>query len=529
MKSNLAIGLALIAPSYQAYVWPSQYDRTEDLLYLQSGYIKIGQISDQVQTCDFGAGAPGIQKAAEWVRTAFHDSVTHDASKKTGGLDASIQFELERPENLGQALNNTLSDMAAGYDIRTPMSDLLAMALVMSVDRCAGMHVPLRLGRKDAIEAGIKGVPEAHTSLETTRQRFATASLSEVDMITLIACGHSIGGVHSVDHPEIVSGPVSEENKASFDTTKDVLDNQVVVEYLNNSTTNPLVRNANDTLNSDKRVFASDDNKTMRKLADPAYFKLQCEDVFTRMLNLVPGDVTLTEPLQPADVRPYPVKYEVNDDGGVDFSLRLRIRISEGSGFDPASLNASIIPIKHDGILGEEINGVMATMMGGTSSGYQRELFQWFEVFQSLNASDVFDSFKIRVNGKIYDNGGTGSYPVNGDVLWQSAQTCANFHPDQSIDMTFVAAISKTLLAKGATPQIHVVERTRVPGNVVPKLTPVVLPMQRTSQEKAGYVYYTVERKFDNQTETSTFDFIVGDSKLEYLQTGDLNTCQTSA
>lgn len=47
MKSNLAIGLALIAPSYQAYVWPSQYDRTEDLLYLQSGYIKIGQISDR--------------------------------------------------------------------------------------------------------------------------------------------------------------------------------------------------------------------------------------------------------------------------------------------------------------------------------------------------------------------------------------------------------------------------------------------------------------------------------------------------
>jgi hypothetical protein len=113
------------------------------------------------------------------VRTAFHDSVTHDAAAKTGGLDASIQYELDRPENLGAALNNTLGDMSSSVNIRTSAADLIALSLVMSVARCGDMRVPLRIGRKDATEAGIKGVPEAHTDLETSRKRFATASLNE--------------------------------------------------------------------------------------------------------------------------------------------------------------------------------------------------------------------------------------------------------------------------------------------------------------------------------------------------------------
>jgi hypothetical protein len=133
----------------------------------------------EVATCDFGANEPGIQKAAEWVRTAFHDSVTHNAETKIGGLDASIQYELDRPENLGAALNNTLADIASSVNIRSSAADVLALSLVMSVARCGKMRVPLRLGRKDATEAGIKGVPEAHTDLNTTRKRFETASLSE--------------------------------------------------------------------------------------------------------------------------------------------------------------------------------------------------------------------------------------------------------------------------------------------------------------------------------------------------------------
>lgn len=522
MKTSQLASLALFAPIGQAYVWPSKYDGLDDLLYLQSGYIKDGSLSDQVSTCGFGAGAPGIQKAAEWVRTAFHDSVTHDASAKTGGLDASIRFELDRAENLGAALNNTLSDITSSVNIHNSAADLLALSLVMSVARCANMRVPLRLGRKDAAEAGIKGVPEAHTDLETTRNRFATASLNETDMITLIACGHSIGGVHSVDHPEIVSGPVSADNKLSFDTTKDVLDNNVVLEYLDNSTANPLVINPNNTLNSDKRIFAADDNATMKKLADKAYFKSQCEAAFDKMLSLVPGEVTLTDPLEPADIRPSINSFQLNVDGSINLSGRIRVRVTPSTGRDANKFTAAIIPASRNGSDAAEIVARRATFRGGTSFGYLDEEFQWFEFSQTLNATDRFDSFNIRIDDQIYDNAKTGGYPLNAQVLYQNTQSCITH--DSTTDqwtLKVTAAVAKSLRGE---PQIRVVHRKFTQGFIIPSLEQEVIAMTRSTKETADYVYYTVSAPLSSRELSTTFDIEVGDSKVEFINTGALTS-----
>lgn len=57
--------------------------------------------------------------------------------------------------------------------------------MVMAVARCGDLHVPLRLGRKDATEAGIMGVPEAHTDLETSRKRFEIAGFTSSTFHTL--------------------------------------------------------------------------------------------------------------------------------------------------------------------------------------------------------------------------------------------------------------------------------------------------------------------------------------------------------
>lgn len=32
---------------------------------------------------------------AEWLRTAFHDAASHDAAAGTGGIDGSIQYEVD--------------------------------------------------------------------------------------------------------------------------------------------------------------------------------------------------------------------------------------------------------------------------------------------------------------------------------------------------------------------------------------------------------------------------------------------------
>jgi hypothetical protein len=541
MRRSQLLSLALLASSGEAYVWPSQHDQLDDLLYLQSGYIRNGQLSDrmypftwshqlcgltgntEVRSCGFGAGQPGIQKTAEWVRTAFHDSATHDATTKTGGLDASIQYELDRPENLGAALNNTLADISSSVDIRTSVADLLALALVMSVARCGDMRVPLRLGRKDAAEAGIKGVPEAHTDLNTTRKRFATMSLNESEMITLIACGHSIGGVHSVDHPEIVSGPVSAENKPSFDNSSAVLDNNVVLEYLNNSTANPLIVNTNNTLNSDKRIFAADDSATMRKLADKSYFKSQCETVFEKMLSLVPGDVTLTEPLEPADIRPYIGKYQLNADGTLQFSGRIRVRITPVTGRDANTLVASLIPSSRNGKNMSEIVAQPAPMGGGTSFGYFDEEFQWFEFDQIMKASEAFESFKIRVNDVTYDNAGTGGYPINPKILYQEPQSCVVIDAGTNQGtLNVTAAISKTLLATGAAPQITVVKKAKQQRNFIPRLEPEVIPMVPSGKETADYSYFTASTTLSLDSLEVTFDIEAGGEKVEYIETNSL-------
>lgn len=40
----------------------------------------------------------GASIGAEWLRLAYHDVATHDVDSGTGGLDASIAFELDRVE-----------------------------------------------------------------------------------------------------------------------------------------------------------------------------------------------------------------------------------------------------------------------------------------------------------------------------------------------------------------------------------------------------------------------------------------------
>lgn len=354
--------------------------------------------------------------------------------------------------------------------------------------------------------------------------------MDEADMITLIACGHSIGGVHSIDHPEIVSGPVSPENKASFDTTKGEMDNQVVLEYLDNSTANPLIVNANDTLNSDKRIFAADGNATMHKLADKAYFKSKCENVFERMLNLVPGDVTLSEPMVPADIRPYIKQYELNANGSIAFSGRIRVRTTTVTGRDINNLTASIMLPSRNGNNPTEIVAKKATYKLGQSFGYLDEAFLWFEFTTVLPTNAAISSFNIRVNDDVYDNAGTGGYPLNPDVLYQAPQSCAFADPNtKKWSMTMVAAVSKSLLQGGAEPQLNVVKKPRKPNSFIPNLTPEIVKMERAGKETAEYVYFTATTPLSTDGLDPRVDIEVGDSKVEYIMTGGLTQQQCAA
>jgi len=165
---------------------------------------------DFVLGCDQGPSVDGNVRGRlnqpEWLRTAFHDMATADVAAGTGGLDASIAFELDRPENKGRAIPDALSFFREFQSPHVSLSDLIALSALQSVQVCSNppVVVPFRAGRLDATEAGPPGVPEPHQKLTEHTAMFKKAGFNETEMIALVACGHSMGGVHGSDFPEIV-------------------------------------------------------------------------------------------------------------------------------------------------------------------------------------------------------------------------------------------------------------------------------------------------------------------------------------
>ena len=93
--------------SQTVQTWPSSVDELEDIMFLSSGYKSRGFVAF-VQPCGFSTtGLPNRANSAEWLRTAFHDMATAWVQVGTGGLDASLIFELAPPtNNLGQGFND---------------------------------------------------------------------------------------------------------------------------------------------------------------------------------------------------------------------------------------------------------------------------------------------------------------------------------------------------------------------------------------------------------------------------------------
>ncbi|TFK62533.1 L-ascorbate oxidase [Pluteus cervinus] len=276
-----------------AYQWPSpQYDTLETLLY--EGRRGDGSsLSSLVHPCRKRPESPAVI-AAEWLRTAFHDMATHDTSAGTGGLDASIAYELDREENFGAGFNSTLSDYVTFSNKYVSRADIVALGAVFAAATCGGPIVPYQGGRLDAYVAGPPGVPEPQDDISSITARFSGAGFSQSDMITLTACGHTVGGVRSTDFPQLVApGPNNQLVITPFDPTTQ-FDHSVVQHYLDGTTQNPLVIDQNKTMTSDLKIFSSDGNATVTGLAN-GDFASTCGNIFNRMINTVPSSVNLTD------------------------------------------------------------------------------------------------------------------------------------------------------------------------------------------------------------------------------------------
>ncbi|KAI8913880.1 heme peroxidase [Powellomyces hirtus] len=265
-----------------------------------------------ISPCDTGGSVRST--AAEWIRTVFHDAATFDKATRTGGIDGSLYWEMERAENGGRAIPTTLLQFDTFKQDGISIADMTVLGAVVSIMACGGPEIPFRAGRLDAFYGNQKDLTPLPThSLATHTQMFSRMGFSSTDMIKLVACGHTVGGVHGETHPELTNERVS-----AWDSTRAAFDHNVAAEWINGTSVNVLARplgvDEKFGSRSDARIFEMDGNTTMRALAASRQaFNEECKDIFTRMFDeAVPGIPQLTSTV----LAPFPVS--------IGFNVKLR-------------------------------------------------------------------------------------------------------------------------------------------------------------------------------------------------------------
>ncbi|KAH8101425.1 heme peroxidase [Cristinia sonorae] len=404
--------LSSLALAKTSILWPNpKLDELESQLYDREGYRSGILGTGMLPTCITFFDGPNTGRAnvGDWVRTAYHDMATYNSTDGTGGLDGSIRFpeELSRSENAGDGFTNTLRFITPGLNRYFSVADGIAMAAVVAIEMCGGPAIPFRGGRIDALKPNDPGVPEPQQSIEEHISNFARQGFTQEEMISLVACGHTFGGVQHTAFPDIAP-PSNDANNTSgnapFDSTFVEFDNKIATEYLDGTTKNPLVVGHNSTTNSDLRIFSSDNNATM--FSDPAVFRSTCSSLFARMIDTVPKGIILSDVITPILFKP--VEVQLVWVGGGNVELWGQVRVWNNL---PSQLTHNAAHVTKPHIPGSP--GILNT---------------WVEFPQIvLNATESISTFWFEVmNGdsftKVEDLGGSG-YPLQ-DVVMMSTGTC---------------------------------------------------------------------------------------------------------
>ncbi|EGS17224.1 uncharacterized protein CTHT_0065420 [Thermochaetoides thermophila DSM 1495] len=467
--------------------WPSEVDHMEFIVYQLQGF-KGSLFNDAIRPCDNEAAGPGRITASEWLRVAFHDMSTHNKYTGVGGLDASIQFELNNGENTGPGHRTSLEFYANYLTSRSSMADLIAAGVYASVRSCGGPVVPLRVGRKDATAAGPLGVPQPQNSVVTFRQQFDRMGFTSSEMIQLVACGHTLGSVHSAEFPNIVNASVGQ---IGLDSSNHVYDNKVVTEYLDGTTTNPLVVGPAVGLNrhSDFKVFNSDGNATISAMADPNAYREICRTVLQKMIEVVPPGVTLTDPVEPYNVKPVDIKLKLNN-GASTLQLTGYIRL-RANGFAMSDVSNVVLTWK-DRWGGSNCgsSGCSTTLtLRGVASGLD-DNFGFFPIDVAIPAAYGISSFTLVVNfndgtSQSYDNNGH-SYPVDDAIILQIPQSCLL---QTSGSLTVRALVRNDIADVPVNLDVEYLTPRTTGTNPVPILSKETIPM--TEGDCAGlYTFY---------------------------------------
>ncbi|KAF7305702.1 Peroxidase [Mycena chlorophos] len=463
--------LLAVAAAANAYTWPSpQLDALESFRYDQLGF-NGHFVYNFIDPCTAASeGTPtGRSTAADWIRTAYHDMATHNVTAGTGGMDASIRFaeEQARPENVGDAFSNTLNQLLTQANRYMSIADVLSVAAIAAIENCGGPDIAFRGGRIDASEPNAPGVPQPQDDLPATVASFARQGFTQTEMIGLVACGHTFGGVqHSFFPNTVPAGPNNTDVVSHFDTTYVTFDNNIATEYISGTTQNPLVVGANDTTNSDGRIFGSDGNATMAAFAASAdLYASTCADLIARMVDTVPDGVTLTEVITPLPVKPDQLVLSLTDDTlAVSGQVRFWNQTEEVPGIVVSFVDHA----------GEATNTTLAFKgLGSAKAGKYTSGWYAFGPI-ALDAVAGLASLKFDVGGVVEDQGGVG-FAIADTVVF-STTSCAVASGGWRLDVAVRTSVNVTRLymeqiSTDSTNRVVVVE-TDIPAPAGPPVQP---------------------------------------------------------
>ncbi|KAJ7062950.1 heme peroxidase [Mycena amicta] len=490
--SSSLLPLLLVACSATAtYVWPSPYDFLEDA-YTVSGGFGDGGIVDEVNPCStspIGGRKPGRQAAAEWVRAAYHDSATFDVNTGLGGLDASIGFETNRPQNVGSAMNDSLVFFAAFQSKTSTMADVIALSTILAIKSCGGPSIPFRAGRIDAESAGPETVPEPQQDLASHIASFESQGFNVTEMIGLVACGHTLGGIHAVDFPLTVPPTAITQSNPDgvvhFDDTFDSFDNHIATQWVAGTSVDPLAVGFNATTNSDARIFAADNNETMQAFAaDPNFFQAQCGLLLERMLNTVPNTVELSDVIDPLPIKPFELTLTLGSDGRLTLGGYIRIFGTSDEAKAAIPANMPVTLSWKDAY--ENTNATYSTELVAVS---QSSTSLWgnvhfFEIDTIVDTPFGISSFVVdwaysSADGLTRANNGGHGFPLQSVVLFQPDGSCTANLGDGIPGNTTALALIRNDLGSVTTPYVDYTYNVNQPGSIAVKQVTTRAEMQR--------------------------------------------------
>ena len=144
------------------------------------------------------------------LRLAFHDAGTYDATRKRGGANASVRYELDRPENAGlkratRVIDGLFKDIN-GFEpalidsglqanqVICSYADIIAISGALAVEVSGGPRIDVGLGRIDATSGDDVGMlPEEKATGAELKEIFKRMGLDTQDLISLSGA-HTLGG-----------------------------------------------------------------------------------------------------------------------------------------------------------------------------------------------------------------------------------------------------------------------------------------------------------------------------------------------